>query len=106
MEIEKALFPVSKSLRVLQEYAQCNSSRRFAQPRWQDQLSNEHPRKAALAHLHRSASLLDGVKPACFNNIPIASGAPLSVSAGILSGMPPCARWLKSCSARAAAADE
>src|SRR5260363_356708 len=55
---------------------------------------------------HRSASLLDGVKPACFNNIPIASGAPLSVSAGILSGMPPCARWLKSCSARAAAADE
>src|SRR5260363_247654 len=41
-----------------------------------------------------------------YKNIPIASGAPLSVSAGILSGMPPCARWLKSCSARAAAADE
>src|SRR5260363_153470 len=55
---------------------------------------------------HSRASLLDGGKPACFNNIPIASGAPLSVSAGILSGMPPCARWLKSCSARAAAADE
>ena len=53
----------------------------------------------------RSASVVEGAKPACFSSAPMPRDAPERLTSGMTSGTPPAARFWKSCSAASAAAE-